>query len=193
MPTAGPPPYFADFAEYESFIQTLIQSKVIPDPTMLYWDIRLSEAFPTVEFRIADVCMTIDEAVMLAGLVKALVRTSYEETQASAPYPAARSELLKAAHWTAARYGISADLIDLPQAIAIPAHDYTTRLLDYLRPALEAEDDWETVAPLVHRVLQQGNGATRQRQWLRETGNIHNVVDQLIAQTAAGLPTLVRA
>jgi carboxylate-amine ligase len=193
MPTAGPPPHFESLASYESFVQTLIQSQVAPNPTMLYWDIRLSEAFPTIEFRIADVCMTIDEAVMLAGLIKALVRTTYGEVQAGGTYPAAKSELLKAAHWTAARYGVSADLIDLQQAIAVPARDHIAHLLAYLRPALEAEGDWDTVVPLVHQVLQQGNGAARQRRWLQETGSLHTLVDRLIAQTAAGVPTLALA
>ncbi len=187
LPTAGPPPHFESWAAYESFIQSLIQSQVVPDPTMLYWDIRLSEAFPTIEFRIADVCMTIDEAVMLAGLIKALVRTTYEETLATGRGPAVKSELLKAAHWTAARYGVSADLIDLHQAIAVPAHAHINQLLNYLRPALEAEGDWETVAPRVHQILQEGNGATRQRRILRETNSIRNVVDHLIAQTAVGV------
>ena len=187
LPTAGPPPYFQDFGDYEAFIQSLIQSGVIPDTTMLYWDIRLSEAFPTIEFRIPDVCLTIQEAVMLAGLVKALVRTSYEEAVAEQPYPPVKSELLKAAHWTAARYGVSAELIDLKQAIAVPASEHITRLLAYLRPALEAEGDWDTVTALVNQVLLQGNGATRQRQWLQETGSIRQVVDGLIAQTAAGV------
>ena len=193
LPTAGPPPYFQDLGDYEAFIQSLIQSGVIPDTTMLYWDIRLSEAFPTIEFRIPDVCMTIEEAVMLAGLVKALVRTSYEEAVAEQPYPAVKSELLKAAHWTAARYGLSAELIDLKQAIAVPAPEHITRLLDYLRPALEAEGDWDTVTALVNQVLLQGNGATRQRQWLQATGSIRQVVDGLIAQTAAGIAPMVYA
>jgi carboxylate-amine ligase len=193
LPTAGPPPHFESLAAYESFIQSLIQSQVIPDITMLYWDIRLSEAFPTIEFRIADVCMTVEEAVMLAGLIKALVRTTYAEAQSGDAYPAVKSELLKAAHWTAARYGVSAQLIDLQQAIAVPARDHVARLLDYLRPALEAEGDWDVVVPLVQQVLEQGNGAARQRRWRQETGSLHEVVDHLIAQTAAGVPALACA
>ncbi len=104
-----------------------------------------------------------------------------------------KSELLKAAHWTAARYGVSAQLIDLQQAIAVPARDHVARLLDYLRPALEAEGDWDVVVPLVQQVLEQGNGAARQRRWRQETGSLHEVVDHLIAQTAAGVPALACA
>lgn len=186
LPSAGPPPYFEDLEEYHQFLTGFIQSGVIPDATMLYWDIRLSEHFPTIEFRIADVCTTIDEAMMLAGLVKALVRTSYEDTLAGTPYPATKSELLKAAHWTAARYGVSANLIDLRKSSAVSAEEYMQQFLAYLQPALEAEDDWDTVMPLVNRILAQGNGASRQRRWLKH-GGLKDVVDQLIAATAAGV------
>jgi carboxylate-amine ligase len=191
LPTAGPPPHFADCDRYQQFVQGLMQAGVIQDPTTLYWDIRLSDAFPTIEFRIADVCMTIDEAVMLAGLIKALVRTAYEATLAAEPYPTVKSEFLKAAHWTAARYGLSADLIDLKTSTSPPAADYIQQFLAYLRPALEAEGDWSVVEPLVQRVLTRGNGASRQRQWFDETGSLRSVVDRLVQQTASQVMALV--
>lgn len=184
LPTAGPPPYLASYGEYEAMVQGLIQAGAMPDVTKLYWDIRLSHDFPTLEFRIADVCMTVDEAVMLAGLTKALVRTCYEASRASVPYPPVKSELLKAAHWNAARYGLDADLIDLRAPVAVPAKTFIEQFLDYLKPALEAAGDWEIVAPLVRQVVQQGNGASRQREWLEQTGDWQQVVDRLIEQTA---------
>jgi carboxylate-amine ligase len=184
LPTAGPPPHFSDHSEYESFVQTLIQSGVIRDATTLYWDIRLSETFPTLEFRIADVCMTVEEAVMLAGLVKALVRTCYEAAIAQQPYPLVKSELLKAAHWTAARYGLSADMIDLENGKAITAKESINQFMAYLKAALVAEGDWDQVNEIVQKVLIGGNGASRQRRWYEETNSWQRVVDRLIDQTA---------
>lgn len=184
LPTAGPPPHFSDYSEYSILVQQLIQSGIIRDETTLYWDIRLSENFPTLEFRIADVCMTVEEAVMLAGLVKALVRTCYEATVANEPLPLIKSELLKATHWTAARYGLSADLIDLEKAIAIPAKESIQNFLNFLKPALQAEGDWEEVSTAVQNILIHGNGASRQRQWCEENGSWHGLIDQLIDQTA---------
>jgi carboxylate-amine ligase len=184
LPTAGPPPHFSDYSEYAILVQQLIQSGIIRDETTLYWDIRLSENFPTLEFRIADVCMTVEEAVMLAGLVKALVRTCYEATVANEPLPLIKSELLKATHWTAARYGLSADLIDLEKAIAIPAKESIQNFLTYLKPALKAEGDWEEVSTAVQEILIHGNGASRQRRWHEENGSWQSLIDQLIDQTA---------
>ncbi|MGB3136093.1 MAG: carboxylate-amine ligase [Nodosilinea sp.] len=189
LPTAGPPPYFTDYPEYDAFLQALIQTNVIQDATTVYWDIRLSENFPTIEFRITDVCLTIDEAVMLAGLIKALVRTCRDEAIASHPYDPIKSELLKAAHWTAARYGLSGDLIDLQQQQAISAKDGIQQLMTYLKPALEAEGDWDTVNGIVQNLLAEGNSASRQRQWYKESGTWEGVVDRLIEQTAKGLST----
>lgn len=183
LPAAGPPPPFSNYSEYTDFVDALIQAGVIRDTSNLYWDIRLSQAFPTIEFRIADVCMTIDEAVMLAGLIKALVRTHYEAHQASKPYPLVKSELLKAIHWNAARYGTSADLIELAPVKAVAAATYIEQLLSSLQPALEAEGDWDTVAPIVRQVMTRGNGATRQRQWF-QAGGWQAVVDRLVEQAA---------
>ncbi len=75
FPTAGPPQLFASRAEYEALVRALVATGSIEDATKIYWDVRLPERVETVEFRVTDVCMTIDEAVMVAGLVRGLVRT----------------------------------------------------------------------------------------------------------------------
>ncbi|MBE9156886.1 carboxylate-amine ligase [Nodosilinea sp. LEGE 06152] len=190
LPTAGPPPYFANHSEYSTFVEGLIRAGVMPDITKLYWDIRLSKAFPTLEFRIADVCLSIDEAIMMAGLVRGIVRTSTEAARAGEPCPPIKSELLKAAHWTAARYGLTGDLIEVKASAAVPASTYINQMLDTLKPALQANHDWEVVYSAVQRILTFGNAASRQRQWLKETGDLRQVVDRLIEQTAmTELPT----
>jgi carboxylate-amine ligase len=187
LPTAGPPPYFEHYSDYQTFVDGLIRAAVMPDITKLYWDIRLSDAFPTLEFRIADVCMTIEEAVMLAGLTRAIVRTSTDAARAGKPCPPIKSELLKAAHWTAARYGLSGDLIDIHKPLAVDTKTYMKDFLAFLRPALEAEGDWPLVSAAVDHVLEHGNGAQRQRQWWAKMGEWPYVVDRLIRETTAGL------
>jgi carboxylate-amine ligase len=189
LPTAGPPPHFDNHKEYSTFVEGLIRAGVMPDLTKLYWDIRLSEAFPTLEFRIADVCLTVEEAVMLAGLVRAIVRTSTGAARAGEPCPPIKSEMLKAAHWTAARYGLSGDLIKVQKPQAIDAQSYMQDFLAYLRPALEAEGDWPQISTAVQRVMEQGNGASRQRQWFAQMGEWPYVVDRLIEETTTGLWT----
>ncbi len=135
----------------------------MPDVTKLYWDIRLSNAFPTLEFRIADVCLTVDEAVMLAGLVRAIVRTCTKAARSGEVCPPIKSEMLKAAHWTAARCGLSGELIEVRKPQPVAAESYLQDFLTDRRPAaLEAEGDWQQVSEAVAAVLKHGNGASRQ-------------------------------
>jgi len=75
--------------EYEALVQALIATGSVEEATKIYWDVRLSERFKTVEFRVTDVCMTVDEAVMVAGLTRALVRTCYKRSETNRSQPPA--------------------------------------------------------------------------------------------------------
>lgn len=184
LPAAGPPPLFENYDEHEAGIQQLIDYEIIDDPTKIYWDIRLSKRFPTIEFRVADVCATIDEAVMQAGLCRAIAQTAYQEVQSNKPYPKVRTSTLRAAMWQAARHGLSDRLIDFEQSNTLPAKSVVGNLLDKLRPALEQNGDWETISELVNTTLTNGNAAQRQKQVYKETQSFESVVDYLIKETA---------
>ena len=187
MPTAGPPPHFRNYSDYQAFIQQLIDTDITDDATKIYWDIRLSERFPTVEFRVADVCGTVDEAVMFAGIVRALAQTCYQDFQTNKPYPDIRSELLKAAMWQAARYGTQGELIDFTKLQPAKAVASIRGLLDYIRPVLEEHGDWPTVSKQVETILSEGNSAHRQRQIYQTSGDCKAVVDYLVKQTLHGV------
>ena len=186
-PISGPPLIFESQAEYEALVEALIATGSVEEATKIYWDVRLSERFPTVEFRITDVCMTVDEAVMIAGLVRSLARTCYEQALADKPFPAARHELIRAAHWRAARYGLDTELVDVGEMRAVPARELLEKFLAFVRPALEEYGDWDEISSLVRETMQQGNGATRQREVYKRTGRLEDVVDFIVAQTAKGV------
>ena len=187
LPTAGPPPHFIDYDDYRTLIQQLIDTDITDDPTKIYWDIRLSERYPTVEFRAADMCGTVDEAVMYAGIIRALAQTCYQDAQDNKPYPKIRSALLKAGMWQAARYGTEGDLIDFATLRSVPASDSIHTLLNYIRPVLEKHDDWNKVSQQVEMILTEGNSAQRQQQIYQTTGNPQAVVDYLVEQTTRGI------
>jgi carboxylate-amine ligase len=178
-PMAGTPAPFADRAEYEAVVEALFRSGSIDDHARIYWDVRPSAKFPTVEFRVADVGMTVDDTVMMAGLVRGLAVTVARE----GPGPAVRPELLRAATWRAARYGISGDLVDPAAGTATPARELIGRLLDRLRPALIDLGDWDEVSGLVARTLSDGTAADRQRQVWASTGDLSAVVDFIVGAT----------
>ena len=186
FPTAGPPLLFESRSDYEALVEALVATGSIEDATKIYWDLRLPERVDTVEFRVTDVCMTIDEAVMVAGLVRALVRTCHEQALRCEPFVRARPELLRAAHWRAARYGLEAELIDVHALRAVPAHELIEDLLSFVRTALETDGAWEEVSTLVRETMRRGTGAQRQRQEYQRTGRLEDVVDLIAAETSRG-------
>ena len=183
-PLAGPPPFFSSRSEYDAFLRSLVVSGSVEDSTRIYWDIRLPERYKTIEFRVMDVCMTVDEAVMVVGLIRALVRTCYEESLRGLPVPAVHSELLRIGDWRAARYGLEGTLMDVTSERSLPARELMEYFVAYLRPALEEGGDWEEVSSLVARVLLRGNGAMRQRAVFQRTQRIEDVVQYIITETA---------
>jgi carboxylate-amine ligase len=186
LPTAGPPAPFTSLAEHDALVKALVETGSALDVASVYWDIRLPERLETVEIRVADACSTIDEAVMLAGLARALVRTCRERAERGEPYPRARPELLRAAHWAASRHGLDAELVDVEGGHAIPARGVVEKLLAFTRPALEEHGDWEEVSVLAYDTLERGNGARRQRTAYEGAGRLEDVVDMLISETAHG-------
>jgi carboxylate-amine ligase len=186
LPTTGPPAPFSSLAEHDALIEALVASGGAAEPTQVYWDIRLPEKLETVEVRVADVCTKVDEAVMLAGLSRALVRTCRERAEQGEPYPKTRPELLRTAHWVASRHGLDAELVDIELERTVPAREVIEKLLAFTCPALEEHGDWEEVSALVRDTLRQGNGARRQRRAYERAGRLEDVVDVLIEETAQG-------
>ena len=183
-PMAGTPQVFASRAEFDSLVEALVATGSIEDGTKIYWDVRPSARFETLEFRVTDVCMTVDEAVMVAGLARALARTCYAQAVSDKEISHARPELLRAAKWRAARYGLDADLIDVQATRALPAAELVEKFLKHLRPSLEEHYEWEEVNALVRETLARGNGARRQREAYMKGERYEDVVDLIVAETA---------
>jgi carboxylate-amine ligase len=146
--------------------------------------VRLPQKLDTVEIRVADVPSRVDEAVMLAGLSRALVRVCHERR--GEPYPDVRPELLRVSHWRASRYGLEGELVDAEARRAVPAREMMEKMLAFARPALEEHGDYEEVSSLVYETLEGGNGASRQRRAYEQKGRLEDVVDALIEETALG-------
>jgi len=183
-PTAGMPQAFDSRAEYDRLVETLVATGSLREPTKLYWDVRPSARQETLEFRVADSVMGVDEAVMVAGLVRALAVTANAAAVRGDPDPRPRPELLRAARWRAARHGLEADLVDVLAGRARPAAELVGAFLDEVRPALEEAGDLEEVTGLVRATLAGGTGAARQRAAFRRSGRLEDVVDLVIETTA---------
>jgi carboxylate-amine ligase len=169
-PVEGPTPVFASAEDYEDRVEALLGTGAVRDRGQLYWHARLSEHAPTVEIRIADVQLEVWSAVLVAGLVRGLALTALRTPHVPAPADQVPVELLRAATWAAARYGLGSGLVDPRSGRQEPAADVVSALLDHVRPALAELGDRELVEERTTRVLTEGNGATRQRRVFADAG-----------------------
>ncbi|TQM84262.1 carboxylate-amine ligase [Saccharothrix saharensis] len=178
-PSAGAPPWFESAEDYHRCAGVLRTGGAALDPAMVYWDVRLSARHPTVELRVCDVAATVDEAVVLAALVRAIAVTAL----AGAPAQRVPDLLLRTALWRAARDGLDGAGIEPRSGRLVPAADMARALVDWTRPALRAAGDEDLVVDGVDRVLVDGTGAVRQRRAFRRRGSLADVVRMLAAQT----------
>ncbi len=175
-PSSGPSELFGDVAGYRQAIDQMVSSGAAMDEAMAYLDARASPQWPTVELRVLDVCLDREDAVLLAGLSRALVETAAQEWRAGQPAPLVRMEVLRGAAWRAGRFGLSEWLVDPLTATTVPAHTQVERLLDHVTPALKAYGDLERVRGRLEHVCARGTGADAQRAAFERRREMSDVV-----------------
>jgi glutamate---cysteine ligase / carboxylate-amine ligase len=186
-PSAGPPPHFDSADEYDAVVAMLQHAGAMRDDGMVYWDVRPSKNFPTVEVRVADVPATVADSVLLAALIRAAVMTALEDERRGEPVAPLAPHALKAAYWKSARDGLDGDAVDLLESHdCVPARTLLDHLVEHVRPALEATGDYDLVLDELHRVTEEGNGAIRQRRAWQRRHEVSDVVAEAAAATLSG-------
>ena len=150
----------------------LLDTGAVLDDHMIYWDVRPSSKFPTLEVRVADVPATVAETVLLATLTRAAVMTALENLERGLSPPRLPAEHLRALHWRAARDGLDG------RAIKLLGH-----LVEQVRPALESLGEHDHVSEELRRLARDGNGATRQLRAWRQRGEVADVITAAAAAT----------
>lgn len=186
-PSAGPPPHFDSADEYDAVVRMLRHAGAMLDDGMVYWDVRPSSKFPTVEVRVADVPATVADTVLLAALTRAAVMTALDDERDGVPVAPLSPHALKAAYWKSARDGLDGDAVDLLESHeTVPARTLLGRLVEHVRPALEATGDYDLVFDELHRVAEEGNGAMRQRRAWQRRHDVDDVLAEAAAATLSG-------
>jgi glutamate---cysteine ligase / carboxylate-amine ligase len=185
-PSAGPTGLFGSPAEYHRVVEDLLGTATVVDQGMLYFDARLSASWPTVEVRVADVALRVEDAVLLTGLVRGLVETAARAWRAGQPAPDVRTELIRVAGWRAARSGLTGDLVHPATNRPAPAAEVVAALVEHVRPALTGTGDLALVEQGVAEVLRRGSGAALQREVFAATGDLAAVVRAAVAATHGG-------
>lgn len=180
-PSAGPPPMFSGLDEYESTVDAMLRSGALMDRAMIYWDVRLSEHQPTLEFRIADVAAVPEDAALYATLVRGLVARALDT---EGPPPELSNTVLRANLWRASREGVTGSALHPVTGELGPIQSHVDDLVEYLRPVLGG--DLGFVKAGVARLREVGTGAARQRAAFRRRGELADVVDALVVTTEPG-------
>ncbi|MFC9795416.1 glutamate--cysteine ligase [Streptomyces sp. NPDC127584] len=179
-PTSGPPGCFSDAAEYDEAVDELIDSGVISDPGMIYYDVRPSDHLRTLELRISDACPRVETVVLITALFRALVVDACAGAEAERCDD--RHAWLRSATWRAARSGLEGDLIDPVTRRPAPAPEVVRGMLRTLRPTLEAHGDWDLARNLTEEALARGSAAQRIRRAAADE-DLLAAVDLLLAET----------
>jgi len=188
-PTGGVSEPYVDADTYRRTADRLVGWGAGLDPGMLYFDIRLAQNYPTVEVRVADVCTEVDDGVLIALLSRALVTTEAAAWTSGVPVDPWRADLLKAATWRAARYGVPGPLVHPDTFELAPTRQVLSAFVHHVRDALDEAGDRDLVVELFEQMLSRGNGAVRQRAVLEASGSPARVVADLADRTEASWAT----
>ncbi|MET7289500.1 glutamate--cysteine ligase [Streptomyces sp. NPDC005573] len=185
LPSAGPMDVFGSADRYHEQIRAMLGTGVLRDEGMIYFDARLSASYPTVEIRVADVCLDASTPVVLAALVRALVETAARAWRDGEPPARVGTHLLRLAAWRAGRSGLDGPLLHPETMTETTAEDAVQALCAHVRKALAGYGDEELVREGVAGLLARGNGARIQRRLLRERGSLAAVVTDCARITTA--------
>jgi carboxylate-amine ligase len=179
-PSTGTGERFGSTRTYDETERRLIEWGASLDDAMIYFGARLSHTYPTIEVRVADVCTELEDAVLVAALTRGLVEAA---ATGAAPADGWRSDLLRAAHWRASRYGLADRLVDPMSLTLVSARAALESAIAFAADALDETGDLDLVRDLTERLLARGTGAVRQRQAFERTGELEAVVQDLCART----------
>jgi len=187
FPRTGIPDYFISLAEYDSFINLLIKTNCIDNAKKIWWDIRAHPFFNTLEFRICDVQMTVDETIALAALIQAVVVKLHKLIQQNLGFRIYERALMMENKWRAARYGISGKLIDFGKQAEVPFTELAKELLEFIDDVVDELGSREEINH-IFKMMENGTGADRQLKVFHESGNdFKTLVDYIVDETNKGL------
>ena len=166
-PTARPPPAVCSVEEYDVQVRAAVSTGLAVDERSVYYLARISPRYPTVEVRLADVCLTVDHAVAYAGLVRALVATAVAEAERAVLPPHVPDAVLLDSCRSAARRGLTGHLRDPRSGEQAPTPEVVAGLLDVVRPTLDAWGDEAVVMSTLTQLIDVGGGAALHRSVLR--------------------------
>jgi carboxylate-amine ligase len=191
LPRTGIPERFDSFGEYDRFVGQMVSAGLIEDASKLWWDLRPSARFPTLEMRICDMCTRLDDAVTIAAIYACFISMLRRLRKANQRWRVYPRPLVHENRWLAQRYGADGYLVDFGRGMRVPFGELVEEIVDLVREDAERLDCVAEVER-AREIVSRGTSAHRQLSIYREAlaaGASHRealngVVDWLIAETA---------
>ncbi|HEY6504150.1 MAG TPA: carboxylate-amine ligase [Chitinophagaceae bacterium] len=186
FPRTGIPDSFDSIEAYDNYVKLLIKTNCIDNAKKIWWDLRVHPFFNTVEFRICDVPMTVDETITIAALFQAICARIYMLRSKNLNFIQYSRALLNENKWRASRYGVDGYLIDFGKEEEVNTRSLIYELLEFLDPVLDHLGSRHRVA-YVHKMLENGTGADRQLAVFEKTKNLASVAEYIHKSYLAGI------
>src|SRR5687768_11295306 len=185
FPRTGIPDHFESIEAYDNYIKLLVKTNCIDNAKKIWWDLRVHPFFNTVEFRICDVPMTVQETITIAALFQAVCARIYKLRSQNLNFIQYSRALINENKWRASRYGIDGRLIDFGKEEEVNTRVLIYELLDFIDDVVDPLGSRHAVN-FVSKMIESGTGADRQLQVFEEKGSLVNVVDYILGQFLAG-------
>jgi carboxylate-amine ligase len=186
FPRTNIPDLYTSWSEFEDYVDLLIRTGCIDNAKKIWWDIRPHPHFPTLEFRICDMPMRLEESIAIAALCQAVLAKLYQLHKQNLTFRHYSRALIMENKWRAARYGLDGKLIDFGKQEEVPARRLIAEILEFVSDVVDELGSREEIG-YIQRILEEGTGADRQLKVFHETGDLKRVVDYMITETERGL------
>lgn len=186
FPRTGLPDYFNDWDDFKNYINILIKTNCIDNAKKIWWDVRVHPFFDTIEFRICDVPMLVEETMAITAIFQALVVKLYKLRLQNMNFIMYNRALINENKWRASRYGLDGKLIDFGKQIELDTRSLIVELLEFVDDVVDDLGSRESIN-YVHTILKNGTGADRQLKVYQQTGKMESVVDYITEQTLVGV------
>ena len=186
FPRTGVPDYFNDWDDFKNFVNLLIKTSCIDNAKKIWWDVRVHPVFDTIEFRICDVPLLVEETIAITALFQALVVKLYKLRLQNMSFIMYTRALINENKWRASRYGLDGKLIDFGKQEQVDARLLIHELLDFVDDVVDELGSRQAIND-VKKILNNGTGADRQLKVFEQTNNLSSVVDYITDQTLVGI------
>ncbi|MEP6572412.1 MAG: carboxylate-amine ligase [Gemmatimonadota bacterium] len=188
FPRTGIPRSLESWSEFQELVEVMVATNCIPDASKIWWDVRPSWHYPTLEFRVCDVCTRVDEAVCIGAIFQAIIAKLWKLRRDNLTFRTYPAAFLEENKWRAIRYGLDGRMVDFGKRKELPARELIRELIEWFIDDVLDELGSRKQVEYAFRILAEGTSADRQLATFRQTGDLKSVVDQLVRETAEGVP-----